>query len=421
MKRTKMCIAILSILLFLLCSNNVLAQEPPRYNLGSMQPTKELSISPGGEGVTRLYFYNIEGNRITHISLAATKAPKNWDISIRPALHTTTVEVSGVMVNVTENLYVEPSEAVDQIPTYVPEEIEYISSAVGYIPAKPVEITIFVPRGEKLGSSHNITVSASAEWLGQAGTVAIKQSRDFDYTVKVVAEEFFEKILERISKTKEYVLNVTKEAAKKAIETNVRLIATLERALNRTLDEKAIETLAEISSIVSQVTRADRELDVAAERSTLTLKVKYTGEEKAVKYTVYDVIPKSFARSSDEITVKASGAEIKIVETDPAYLFIYPQVYPDEEIEISYTVNKRVSSTVIDEAEMPSLYASSLEEMELVDTAIVTIKKISGFVAANASLMAGIGVLIGIVAVVVYRLTRRLVRKKTKKLRKRKR
>jgi len=184
---------ILSILLILV--STVSAQEPPKYNFGSMQPAKELSVSPGDSITTKLYFYNIYGNRITHISLSVSKAPEDWDISFDPPLHTTTVNISGIMTEVTENLFVEPSEALEEIPETIPEGIEYISSSVGYIGAKPVLITISVPEDEKLGKSFNITISASAEWLGQTGAVAIKQSRDFDFTVKVVPKEFKEEIV----------------------------------------------------------------------------------------------------------------------------------------------------------------------------------------------------------------------------------
>jgi len=172
-----------------------LAQEQPKYNFGSMQPVKELTIAPGDTVTTKLYFYNIYGNRITHISLFASEAPEDWDISFNPSLHETSVRVSGIETEIEENIYVEPSEAVEEIPEDIPEGIEYISSSVGYIGAKPIEITISVPEDEELGSTHDITISASAEWLGQSGAVEIKQSRDFDLAVKVLSKEFKEEIL----------------------------------------------------------------------------------------------------------------------------------------------------------------------------------------------------------------------------------
>ena len=61
-----------------------------------------MSIAPGDEVTTKLYFYNIHGNRITHISLELGEAPKNWDVSIEPALHETSVIVSGVATTVEE-------------------------------------------------------------------------------------------------------------------------------------------------------------------------------------------------------------------------------------------------------------------------------------------------------------------------------
>jgi len=193
----KKCFTIISILLIFIYLSTIAFAQEPKYNFGSMQPAKEFSISPG-DVITKLYFYNIYGNRITHISLSVSNAPPNWAISFNPELHIITVNISGITTEVIENLYVEPSEALDKIPETVPEGIEYISSSVGYIGAKPVEITISVPEDEELGKEFNITISASAEWLGQTGAVAIKQSRDFDYTIKTVPKEFREEIIEKI-------------------------------------------------------------------------------------------------------------------------------------------------------------------------------------------------------------------------------
>lgn len=180
----------------------VLAEEQPKYNFGSMQPVKEIQVSPGDEAEVKLYFYNVYGNRITHISLEVSNAPEDWEIEFEPELHDTTVNVSGIIVNVTENLYVEPDNATEEIPENITEGIEYISSAVGYIPAKPVLIKIKIPDDEELGREFNVTISASASWLGQTGSVAIQQGRDFDFVVKTVAEEFEETILEREEKAR---------------------------------------------------------------------------------------------------------------------------------------------------------------------------------------------------------------------------
>ncbi len=185
----------LIIALLLISSISIAQEEAPKYNFGSAQGDAEIKISPGKEGTVKLFFYNIFGNRITHIRLDVSEAPEDWVISFDPSSHTTAVNLSGVLVNVTENLFVEPSKAVDKIPEDVPESIEYISSSVGYIGAKPVIITIKVPEDEQVGKVENITISGVASWLGQTGNVAIVQSRDFTYQVTVVAEEFTEEII----------------------------------------------------------------------------------------------------------------------------------------------------------------------------------------------------------------------------------
>jgi len=172
-------------------------EEAPRYNFASMQSDKSLILAPGEQGITKLYFFNIEGNRNTHIALSVGGIPDNWDISFEPALHTTTVSVSGVPTTFTENLFVKPSEAVDKVPGDVPEDVEYISTAVGFVGAKSVEIKIKVPVDEKLGTTDKVRIDASASWAGQGGSAAITQARSFEYTITVASKEFTETILDQ--------------------------------------------------------------------------------------------------------------------------------------------------------------------------------------------------------------------------------
>ena len=205
------------VLIFLIGVVNA-QEEEAKYNFGSAQSAKELTIAPGGEVTTKLYFYNIYGNRITHISLSVGEAPENWDITIEPALHETTVSVSGVPTTVEENLFVEPgSDVAESIPDDVPEGVEYISSPVGFVGAKPVLIKIKVPSDEKLGTAANVRIDGIASWLGQTGTAAITQGRSFEYTVTVASAEFSETILEKAPEKKEEVV-VVKEAEKAAEE-----------------------------------------------------------------------------------------------------------------------------------------------------------------------------------------------------------
>jgi len=191
------------------------AQEEAKYNFGSAQGAKELTISPGSEAVTKLFFYNIYGNRITHITLEVGDAPEDWDITIEPALHETSVVVSGIPTTVEENLFVQPpSDVQESKPDDIPEGIEYISSPVGFVGAKPVLISIKVPEDAKLGTVAKISIDGVGSWLGQTGTAAITQGRSFEYTVTVASAEFSETILEQALERKDEVVVVkeTEEA-----------------------------------------------------------------------------------------------------------------------------------------------------------------------------------------------------------------
>ena len=166
-----------------------LAQEPAKYNLASAQGNKDLKVTPGGEGTGVIYFYNIDGNRITHISLEVSQAPSDWQVELQPPAGEIQVEIGGTIVTVTENLHVEPSEVLLQEPESVPQGMVCITVPNrGYALAKAANIIVRVPESEEIGTKADITISAVAEWLGQTGAAAIKQERDFNFSVEVVSE-----------------------------------------------------------------------------------------------------------------------------------------------------------------------------------------------------------------------------------------
>jgi hypothetical protein len=180
-------------------------QEEPIYNLGTMQADKTLFIEPGGTGVAKLYFFNIHGNRVTHVKLYVTSAPPGWEIRIEPELKTRQFEVSGIIVNSTENLYIEPSKPVPEVPESVPEGVEYITmgGVEGYVPAKVARIIITVPEDEPLGKTYKISIEAIANWFGQAGTVTFSQARSFSYSITTVSHVYTEKLVEKSEKVEE--------------------------------------------------------------------------------------------------------------------------------------------------------------------------------------------------------------------------
>jgi hypothetical protein len=147
-----------------------------------------------------MYFYNIDGNRITHVTLEVSQAPANWQVAVQPPRGETQVEVNGQPVTVTENLYVEPSEASSVEIKDIPEGMVCIPvSQRGYALAKEAKLIVRVPDDEEIGMQQEIVVTATARWLGQGGAVDFIQSRDFNFTVDVVAEvtEYQEKILDK--------------------------------------------------------------------------------------------------------------------------------------------------------------------------------------------------------------------------------
>jgi hypothetical protein len=192
--------------LFLISLTSVYAQEGgAAYNFGTMQEETGINIEPGETYTTKIYVYNIYGNRITHVTFTVTQAPQDWDIVLEPEVHTITTNISGELVTVEENLYAEPTSPVGEIPESVPEGMEYLQAGgvEGYIPAKVLKVTIKVPESAPLGKTYTITVNAKATWLGQGGMVVLSQDRNFDFTVKTVTRKFTEEIVKETPKPEE--------------------------------------------------------------------------------------------------------------------------------------------------------------------------------------------------------------------------
>jgi len=192
----KIIIVALAVAMLLAIPSLASAQEPAKYNFATAQGDKQIKVIPGKEGEGVLYFYNIDGNRITHVTLEASQVPSNWVVKIDPPLHETKVEIGGQIVSVTENLYVEPSELLTQPAKDVPSGAAYITvPGRGYTLAKVANIIVKVPETETIGKTAAIKISGTAAWLGQTGSAAIKQTRNFDFSVQVISADTGEKII----------------------------------------------------------------------------------------------------------------------------------------------------------------------------------------------------------------------------------
>ena len=97
--------------------------------------------------------------------------------------------------------------------------------------------------------------------------------------------------------------------------------------------------------------------------STLTLTYKYRNAKKAKDLVIYLKIPKDFASHADNITVSAPGARTGIVNGDPEYLFIYPEIAPSQQFSITLTTASAAGSDVLDDV-LAEVYAESLETVE---------------------------------------------------------
>jgi hypothetical protein len=185
--------------IFFILTPIAMAEDSPLYNFATTQANPNIIIQPGETlRMPAIYFFNIYGNRITHVSLSLTDFPKGWNVKLEPEMHETQVNISGTMVTANENLYVSPSQPVKEVPVIVPEGMTYITlgGVEGSVPAKVAYLNITVPPDTPLGSTYSISVKAVGSWFGQAATLALSQERSFDFKVQTAAHNFTEEIVQ---------------------------------------------------------------------------------------------------------------------------------------------------------------------------------------------------------------------------------
>ncbi len=143
---------------------------------------------------------------------------------------------------------------------------------------------------------------------------------------------------------------------------NERLREAIMKVLNISgMSEQARANMEELSSTISSGSEFHKEMASGNGKTTMTLTYKYSGQKMIRNFMLYETVPKTIASSSDDLTVTAEGAAIEIVESDPEYLFTYPEVYPDQELNITYSVDQELDTALLDETST-EIYGESLEE-----------------------------------------------------------
>lgn len=186
-------------IVFLFFTPLALAEDAPKYNFGTTAAGGMIFIQPGETlKVPAIYFFNIYGNRITHVSLELTSTIKGWDVRIEPELNNVQVNISGTIVNASENLYVVPSQPEKNIPSTLPEGVQYITlgGIEGNIPTKVAYLNITAPPDTPIGGTYTISVKAIGRWFGQAANLALSQERSFDFKVQTVTHNFTEEVVQ---------------------------------------------------------------------------------------------------------------------------------------------------------------------------------------------------------------------------------
>jgi hypothetical protein len=179
------------------------AQEGGMFNFGTMQPSKLITVEPGQSAIAKIYVFNVHGNRPTHVQFGISESAPGFTITLLPALHSASYNISGVLKTIDENMVVDPVKK-EELPLTKPltaeEGMEWIpiGGIDGFVPAKVLYVNVTADASLPLWTDYGLKVTALANWfdIRETGPVGVGQSREFDYTIRTATFKYSEEAVE---------------------------------------------------------------------------------------------------------------------------------------------------------------------------------------------------------------------------------
>jgi len=231
-------------------------QDQPKLALGSIQYQKAASATPGANFSFDIYFFIDEeyGTRTAHIQLGLDY-PEGWNVYVFPPPEQYKWNISGVIVNSTENLYIEPRPLLQSIPEQGEEGIYYIASPSGrgYLQAKKATIYVNVPENAKIGESYQISVSAKANYFGGEGSIMFSQSRSFNFDVKIIAPQYTEQLVPEQQEKPVNENNISSNTSSSNISSNESGFTSEQTSGNQSLSSQEAESNIGIYVVMAAV------------------------------------------------------------------------------------------------------------------------------------------------------------------------
>jgi hypothetical protein len=152
-------------------NKDLLNSDCARYSLASVQVSSGLTI---GNGITigRLYFYNVDGNRTTHIDLETVAVPDGIEVEYTTGSHWELTPA---------DVHSEPVETVPEGMVNLALPAKLGAGITGYCLAHVVAIDILVDEAAALVDGACLEILATASWPGQTGQVLVQQTRTFSF------------------------------------------------------------------------------------------------------------------------------------------------------------------------------------------------------------------------------------------------
>jgi hypothetical protein len=159
---------------------------------------------PGETVVVSWNLYNIHGDRTTHVVVEGAESNPSWEVLFDPEVHTASYNVTGVIQEIDENVGLAPTEVVDEVPDPKPEGYDYVNypGGDGYIPVRPIGISVKVPEDVELFEDYVLEFQATGNCFMETGTVIPGIATKLELTIRTVSgEPFFETPVDTLGDT----------------------------------------------------------------------------------------------------------------------------------------------------------------------------------------------------------------------------
>jgi len=147
-------------------------------------------------------------------------------------------------------------------------------------------------------------------------------------------------------------------------ETDAELMTTLKKIFGDSyFSKEMIAKIKESSEKLNETLEIDRDIETGNGVTKVILSIQNKGENNIKNLIIDDVVPKEFSEFAKDIVVEAIGAKIEILKEDPEFLIVFPELKPNDLVNIEYRLSEEKDANIVNSFNV-NVYAEEIEQEE---------------------------------------------------------